>query len=128
MFVGNFLVGASVIQPLQIRVGRVFDPFGLGQGAQVGLPIRARVLAHDALHRGVGFQGRRVDPQRAAPEQSLLVQQPEHELEDPVENVGGQALADDAQGGVDRRGFGQWDAQEAAQRQAMPRWLSIPSK
>ena len=72
--IGDFLVLAPPIQPAQVFFGRVLDPFGLGQTAQVFLPVLAGVFAHDALHRRVGLQGGGVHGHRLAPQHPFLFQ------------------------------------------------------
>src|SRR5262249_36339867 len=50
LLIGNFLVGTLAVDPAQVIVGGIFDPFGFGQTAQVLLPVGPVVFAHDAFH------------------------------------------------------------------------------
>ena len=69
VFVRRLLL-ALAIQPRQGLTGRRLDPRGLGEPRQERLIALAGVTAHDAPHRGIGFQRRRVDRNRAAFQQA----------------------------------------------------------
>ena len=64
------LLPALAIQPRQGLTCRRLDPRGLGEPRQERLIALAGVTAHDAPHRGIGFQRRRVDRNRAAVQQA----------------------------------------------------------
>jgi hypothetical protein len=108
----KFLVRTCVI-------GGIFDAFGLGQRPQVGLPVGTGVFAHDAFHRGVGFQRGGVNRQSLAAQHAFFLQQPQRKDEDLVINRFGQALADDRHRGMDGGRLAPTDSQKGAQREAV---------
>ena len=119
LFIRDLLAFAATIQPTQILLRRIHDPFSLCQRSKVFIPIGSAIFAHDALHGSVGFQSSRVDAHRFASQQTLLFQQSQHEGKHAIENTLGQPLANDRHRGMHRRSLRHGHAQETAQRQAV---------
>lgn len=119
VFVGHLLARPGAVEALQIGSGWVVDPFGLGQRAQIGLPVGARVLAHDALPDGIGCQRGGVHAHGGSPQQARRLQLAQHLVKHRVEHRLRQTLADEGQRGVDRRGLGERDAEELPQRETV---------
>src|SRR6266568_331166 len=90
----------------------------LGDGCEL-FPILTAVLAHDALHRRVGFQSGSINRHSLAEQQSFLFQQAQYEHKYLVENRLRQTLPDHGHGSVHRGGFGDRDAQKTSQRQTV---------
>ena len=118
--VGPFLRPRPV-EPGQLGPRRRSDPGRLGEPGQPRRVRLARVPAHDAPHGRVGFERRRVDPNRVPPHE-LGIGQP---LQDPREHglVGLQVnqAAGARQRRMVRRGLMEIDIQEGADTQRIGR-------
>jgi len=125
--VGDFLVMASAIQTTQVFLCGVLDSFRFRQPLQVLLPIFSVVLAHDAFHGRVGFQGGGVQRHRLAPQQSLLPEQTQHEHEKLIKDQLRQPSADDGHRLMHRRVLGDRDAQKGLQDQTVGTMPSDPA-
>ena len=103
-----------------------------GRSASVGDSIPsalAGVLANEALHRRLGFQGCGVDPQGFAREPTRLVEPPEDPVADFVKERLREPLAEATHRGVNRRRFGGSQSRETPQSQAVgatPRKPALP--
>jgi len=109
------------IKPRQVGPGRCLDARDLRQPRQKVLIRLARIAPHDAAQRGVGFERRRIDPDRLALDEIGGRQY----LQDPGEDGAVGLEIDEAPRPRDRRMLRrrllEAQAQEAAQRQRVGR-------
>ena len=118
--VGPFLLPRSV-EPGQLGARRRGDAGRRGEPGQPGLVRLARVPAHDAPHRRVGFERRRVDPNGVPVHQVGLRQPLQHPGEDRLMRFHVNQSARARQRRMIRRGLVQVEVQEVPNTQRISR-------
>ena len=129
------LLLACPVEAASVLIGRILDSLLGEESLEIRLVVFAGVLADDVSHGRIGLERGRVDRHRLASQQLPLVQQLEHEDEHLLVNLHRQPFANprvrlecsgvDSPIGTPRK---LRRLRLSAHRQAMPRWLSMPSK
>jgi hypothetical protein len=123
VLVGDLLVLPLFVEPANLLVRwlgvRLDDALFLHEAHNVAAPVVAGVLTDDALHRGIGFESRRVDADRLALQQALLVGQLQYEPEGFGMNFQRQSVADPGETRMVRSILRERHAQELPQTEAV---------